>query len=372
MYSGWSPSLTLTSFSHSLSLSLSHTHTHTPHRLEDMYEAGESSEEEEAEAGMAFTSQLQQEQVSLSEQLKEEGFIPNAEFIHRARREREEKRQMGDTGGGGAPNFLSLSGKKKTPVAEGKSRLVREDDNDRSDEEDSTGEDGGRRRMDAGQHNMAAVKQLQVRQGLFPWLRPLTSEQVLQGLEERGSDEDEETRRWEEEQILKGVKASAPDQQMAPGQPAAMSALDASFLVGTGGYGDIGVSYLAAGYPTAAGQNYSSSLGVAEAPPTVGRVNSFRLPEKLVPITVESLKSRLTNRLRDLQDSVSGHRRRLEQIRTDLEQSQDEVVLAESQRGQLSLRYQFYQEMRGYLRDLLSCLGEKVGFSGCASIQSQK
>ena len=98
-------------------------------------------------------------QVSLSEKLREEGFIPSAEFIHRARREREEKRQQGD-GGGGAPSFLPLSSKKKVTVAAGKSRLVREDDNDKSD--DSGGEEGGRRRMDAGLHDMAAVKQLQV------------------------------------------------------------------------------------------------------------------------------------------------------------------------------------------------------------------
>ena len=121
---------------------------------------GGSGDESDEEEEMGIGSQ-----VSLSEQLKEGGFIPNAEFIHRARREREERRQMGD--GGGAPGFMALSAtsKKKVPAATGKSRLVREDDNDKSD--DSGGEEGGRRRMDAGQHDMAAVKQFQVRLCLY-------------------------------------------------------------------------------------------------------------------------------------------------------------------------------------------------------------
>ena len=55
---------------------------------------------------------------------------------------------------------MPLSTKKTVPVAVGKSRLVREDDNDRSD--DSGGEEGGRRRMDAGNHDTVAVKQFQV------------------------------------------------------------------------------------------------------------------------------------------------------------------------------------------------------------------
>ena len=181
-----------------------------------------------------------------------------------------------------------------------------------------------------------------------------------------GSDEDEETRRWEEEQILKGVKASAPEQlTSANPAPPHLSMLDQSFLVGTGGYGDVGTSYMTPSYVPAV-QAYAgiTPQGVAETLPTGGggggSKNSFRIPEKLVPITVESLKSRLTNRLRDLQDSVSEHRERLEQIRTDLERSREEVGVAESQRGDLGLRYQFFQEMRGYLRDLLACLGEKV------------
>ena len=195
---------------------------------------------------------------------------------------------------------------------------------------------------------------------------------MLQGLEEIGSDEDEETKRWEEEQILKGVKASAPEQSTSvTSGPAHLSALDRSFLVGSGGYGDVGGSYMTPSYAPAVQAFAGITPQVAtETPPTGGgaSASSFRIPEKLVPITVESLKSRLANQLRDLQDSVSGHRDRLEQITTDLERSREEVGVAESQRGELGLRYQFHQEMRGFLRDLLGCLGEKVCLSLSLSV----
>ena len=182
-----------------------------------------------------------------------------------------------------------------------------------------------------------------------------------------GSDEDEETKRWEEEQILKGVKASAPSDQGLPQLNSVPSAIDQSFLMGTVTVGYIDEEYMTPSY-TPAVQAYAGltvpttvieSLTTATSSSNTGS-NSFRIPEKLVPITIESLKSRLSNQLRDLQDSASGHRNRLEQIRTDLEQSQDEVNRTEEQRGDLGRHYVFYQEMRGYLRDLLSCLGDKV------------
>ena len=182
---------------------------------------------------------------------------------------------------------------------------------------------------------------------------------MLQGLEEMGSDEDEETKRWEEEQIEKGVKASAPDQ--APSQPttAHLSSLEQAFLIGatTVGFTDGQSAYMTPSYAPAV-QAYA---GIPEQSASVtSSQNTFQIPDKLVPITVESLKSRLSNRLRDLQDSASGHRQRLEQIEDDLERSRDEVGRVEGCRGDVGRGYEFYQEMRGYLRDFLSCLGEKV------------
>ena len=135
---------------------------------------------------------------------------------------------------------------------------------------------------------------------------------MLKGLEEMGSDEDEETRRWEEEQILKGVKASAPDQVTpATSVPSHLSSIDQSFLVGVAtGYVD-GASYMTPSYVSTV-QSYAGYTDqVAET--TIASSNSFRVPEKLVPITVESLKSRLSNQLCDLQDSASSGWQRLGQ-----------------------------------------------------------
>ena len=121
-------------------------------REEEEEDGGEMEREEEKEQYFA-------PRVSLSQQLSK-GFIPDAEFIHRARKQREEKRQMG---GDNTPSFVPLS-KKKVPMAKGKSRLVREDENDQSD---SGGEEGTRRQMDVGCHDTAAAKQLKVVMQLY-------------------------------------------------------------------------------------------------------------------------------------------------------------------------------------------------------------
>ena len=286
------------------------------------YESEGADEEEEEE--VPAVSHL-----SLSQKLSE-GFIPNAQFIHAARKQREEKRQMGSTNTAG---FIPLT-KKKVPTAKGKSRLVREDDNDQSD---SGGEDGGRRRMDVGGRDDVAAKQFR----------------VLQGLEERGSDSDEETKRWEEEQIEKGVKASAPDLP-PPLPPSHLSTLDQTFMVGVGVVGEGCVANLP---PLAS--NAPQGFGIHKEHGE-NRQNWFQTPVNLVPISVESLKSRLSAQLRDLREAHSDHRERLEHIRSLLSSSREEVEEAGGRRGELGGRYQFFQEMRGYLRDLLSCLKEKV------------
>ena len=43
-----------------------------------------------------------------------------------------------------------------------------------------------------------------------------------------------------------------------------------------------------------------------------------------------------------------------------METAEKEIAEVEEQSGSNSIDYQFYQQMRGYIRDLLSCLTEKV------------
>ncbi len=269
----------------------------------------DSSEESEGE-GPAF---------SLSHRLSE-GFIPDAATIHAVRKKREMARKHGsrDT------DFLSLNtnGKKEVKVAKGKSRLVREDDNDKSDSDPEPVMSFG------GQAQ--ATRQMRV----------LTA---LEGVDVE--KEDEETMRWEEEQINKGVNLSV---QLPPQPPSfAPPSIDQSFLYGSSMYpgGDPVASTYPEGIP---GSTHNHT-------PQVRTV-----PDRLVPITIDSLKSRLHGRLSGLEEMHTGHVQRLRQVEGDLGVAEEEVERLEGRAGGISTSYQFYQEIKGYVRDLLSCLAEKV------------
>ena len=206
------------------------------------------------------------------------------------------------------------------------------------------------------------------------------SVQVLTGLENIGSDsEDEETRRWEEEQINKGIKASNQTQDpLREGPGESVQPLDPvtqSFIYGSLQFG---AEYGSASF---------GGGGVYSEPsvPMVTKRQQPAIPEKLVPITIETLKSKLANRLEDLkvfklcillgyvsilmvfqnscifQDTHVHHISQLEQVEKDIEIAQEEISSMKSKFPSMEGQYAFFQQMRSYVRDLLSCLAVKVG-----------
>ncbi len=105
----------------------------------------------------------------------------------------------------------------------------------------------------------------------------------MASLENIGSEsEDEETRKWEEEQINKGLKASnqLQDQPCSDDhyQSVTMDTITQSFVYGS--------SY-----------NYGANDGGVVLQQ---QQHQPVIPEKLVPISLETLKSKLTNRLEEL------------------------------------------------------------------------
>ena len=266
--------------------------------------------------------------VPLTQRLSE-GFIPDAATIHAFRKKREVARRLGSSG----TEYMSLDGGQQTPeVASGKSRLVREDENDKSDSEE---EEGGKGARTFGKTD-----------------GPSKQMQVISALENVATDsEDEETRRWEEEQINKGVKVIAPQKAPPANQHVSQEAIEQSFLYGTAPY--LPPPFNAPGM-------YDLQQEPFRAPPTAAS-RAPQIPENLVPITVETLKSRLTRQLEDIKQLHATHTQRLQQIVGDLEVAERDIGRVESLSGTVGKDYVFYQEMRGYLRDQLSCLAEKVG-----------
>ena len=61
-----------------------------------------------------------------------------------------------------------------------------------------------------------------------------------------------------------------------------------------------------------------------------------------------------------MKETHHSHTQRLERLESDMETAEKEIAEVEERTELNSVDYQFYQQMRGYIRDLLSCLTEKV------------
>jgi len=81
---------------------------------------------------------------------------------------------------------------------------------------------------------------------------------------------------------------------------------------------------------------------------------------KLTPVSIDSIKSQLKSQLSYLDEQRFSHEDSIRRLSEDLETAQSEIEMAESMSLTLSMRYQFFQEMKGYVKDLLLCLTEKV------------
>lgn len=242
------------------------------------------------------------------------GYIPDSTLIHAARQKREMARKMG----GQNPDILSLGNDSRSTKdgATGKSRLIREDEDDKSD--DSETEIGGKG-------------------GVFGELKKVSRQmEVLTAMEEAGSGSDED--RFIEEQISKAVKGRVVADTPTNVKQPALSAINQSFTLGSG---------------------YEMTPPIQDTPP-VQQSSHYSIPEKLVPITMETLKSRLSHQLIDLEGLHSAHSQRIEEMESDLVTAEREVYGLEDHINMASIEYQFYQETKGYVRDLLSCLSEKV------------
>jgi GC-rich sequence DNA-binding factor len=331
--------------------------------LRQQYTQGSSDEDEQKEPFFSLTHRLK------------DGYIPDAHMIHAARKKREIARQLG-TAGDSDQNVMLLNSarsNKRSDTAKGKSRLIREDENDKSDEGSGEGEDEG--------PAMMFGKKTEVSRQM----------QVISAMENAESGSDEE--RFIEEQINKGVKSSIPvadpsssSQQQQP-QVTLLPSIDQSFLFGSSAYPglpDPAAQYnpygAVPGYPGYQHQQQSQApphqelqpvapnSTVAESGSTRGgggggapqKTSRWKIPDKLVPITVDSLKMRLRNRLDELKETHHSHTQRLERLESDMETAEKEVIEVEERSESNSVDYQFYQQMRGYVRDLLSCLTEKV------------
>ena len=68
-------------------------------------------------------------------------------------------------------------------------------------------------------------------------------------------------------------------------------------------------------------------------------------------------------RLTTMEDVHRSHQQEADKLTNDIEDTKQSIVLCEANVPVLESRFRFFQEMRGYVRDLVECLNEKVGSS---------
>lgn len=66
-------------------------------------------------------------------------------------------------------------------------------------------------------------------------------------------------------------------------------------------------------------------------------------------------------RLNNLREVHRRHELNYEAVVQELEQSEKELIEGENRAPEMAERYKYYQELRGYVNDLVECLNEKVG-----------
>ncbi|CAH1183754.1 unnamed protein product [Phaedon cochleariae] len=207
----------------------------------------------------------------------ESGAIPDAAMIHAARKRRQRARELGD--------FIPT----EEEEPEDKGRLLREDDNEGSDEE--------RIDMDV---NLAQRDQDRRR------------EQFL-----AAQASDHEIDEWEDQQIRKAVTGAAME--------AAREIL----------------------FPPE-----------CPSPPQI----SIRAPamEPGIPRTPQMIAGKLREHFERVSGSRERHMEQLEKTREDMQEVVKELEELKIKAPNAAERFRFYQELRGYITDLVECLDEKV------------
>ncbi|XP_032650818.1 PAX3- and PAX7-binding protein 1 isoform X2 [Chelonoidis abingdonii] len=280
---------------------------------EEEMEVESEKEEEKPKTGGAFSSALS------SLNVLRPGEIPDAAFIHAARKKRQMARELGDF----------------TPIDNepGKGRLVREDENDASDDED----DDEKRRI------VFSVKEKSQRQ-------KIAEEIGIEGSDDEAlvtGEQDEELSRWEQEQIRKGINIP----QVQASQPTEVNNLYYHNSYQTMSYGSsYGIPYTYAAY----GSSETKSQKTDNTLP-------FKTPSnEMTPVTIDLVKKQLKDRLDSMKELNKANQQQHEKHQQSREDSTKAIERLEGSSGGIGERYKFLQEMRGYVQDLLECFSEKV------------
>lgn len=234
------------------------------------------------------------------------GDIPDAATIYAMKKRREQARQFG-----GQLDYIPMNAtvKYEGRFSTNNSRLVREEmDLNSSDEE--------RMEMKGKQtYNPVLERRKQV-------ARALEEAEEMDDENDSEHQDEEEIAHWENEQIKKGSHIPTPVQQkygpVLPGN-------------NTGNYGEKGFT-----------KTYTIPTNDQQTMP------------------VDFVIKRLTEQLDSKKQLHRLHTRELEKTKFDLDASKKSITELNEKAEQLEEKFSFFQDMRGFSKDLIECLSEKV------------
>lgn len=268
--------------------------------------------------------------------------IPDAATIHAARKSREMARQT-------EQDYIPVDDTKKY---EGQfastGRLVREDENDVSDEE---GEEG------------PITFSVAARKRGFPALdrrRQVEAALANQELEEKSDNEeaedDEDLKLWEDEQIRKGVKGAPAPLAQTETVPQITEMTNSLYLQQ---YTEDTNSVMQISQPYTFGTGYTEIH--TNGNQIYGRTMTSNSLQSRHAVTVDMICDKMKQQLTTLQEVHRGHQMDREKASSQLETAQGSIKKLERQGRNAEQRFSFFQETRGYVRDLIECLNNKVG-----------
>ena len=282
------------------------------------------------------------------QRLLEQGKIPDAAMIHAVRKRRQQLAQEGGSGGGSSPSgvggedYVPLKSNSATPSTAvstahvnarsrgGTSRLVTEE---QELDEDSM------RPMKFSVNDEATQRQ-EIRDNFMA---------AEHGSDEGSDDNDDQEalKRWEREQIKKGFTGAA-NGGSAGGSVSPSGGESA--LVGGTYYGVSSDPLDIVNVAMAAAANGGNGYDVA----LLRKASSSKCD------SIGDVKKRVGSRVDAVEDVRRSHRNELESLEDSLALTEHSIHTHESDVKRLEKKYTFFQEMRGYVTDLVDCLNEKL------------
>ncbi|XP_043226596.1 PAX3- and PAX7-binding protein 1-like isoform X2 [Amphibalanus amphitrite] len=231
------------------------------------------------------------------------GAIPDAAMIHAARKRREQARRQHEA----APEFIPINSEGNSSAA---GHSAQREDDDSGPEDD---------RVNFTVSTVARDRE--ARRDQFNAARDQEGG--------RASDEDDrELAQWENQQIKKAFSGA----QMA-------SVTAEHYLLPTG-EDEVGAA-------AAAAARLSDPLGRRQRRP-------------LAELTPDAVRQRLQQKLSELRLAQDGHVTGRDRTLDDLVSGQSEIDRLERAAPRAARRYQYYQDIRGYVTDLIECFNEKM------------